>query len=294
MSLRALVSDRSIAPPPPPPPTAAPRGPATPPLARRAPAMGAPLTRGGFETARARLGADPAALWAVVRVEARACGFLPDRRPVILFERHVFHRRTGGRHDSRAPDVSQPRPGGYGAGGAHQHSRLAAAAALDPLAALESASWGLGQVMGFNARLVGFTDVEAMVAAMRANEDAQLAAMAAFIVETGLDRALRSGDFAAFARGYNGPAYARNAYDTRLAAAHAGYASGRIAPPDLDVRAAQMLLLYAGHAPGPIDGRFGPRTRAALAAFRRDRGEPPQEAERRPLDESDLAALAAT
>ena len=35
-------------------------------------------------------------IWAVLRVETRGCGFLPDRRPQILFERHIFHRETRG------------------------------------------------------------------------------------------------------------------------------------------------------------------------------------------------------
>ncbi|GGK54305.1 N-acetylmuramidase domain-containing protein [Salinarimonas ramus] len=250
---------------------------------------GTPLTPSGFEAARARLGVAPAILWAVMAVEARSCGFQPDRRPVILFERHVFHRRTSGRFSGSHADVSNPKPGGYGASGAHQHARLSAAIALDRRAALESASWGLGQVMGFNAGRAGFADVEAMLAAMRAGEDAQLAAMCTFIAEAGLAGALAARDWRAFARGYNGPAFARNFYDARLAAAHAALIEG--APPDLALRAAQLRLLYAGLAPGSVDGRMGPRTRAALAAFRTRLGEEAGEAERRPFGIGDLAAL---
>lgn len=161
---------------------------------------GAPLTVGGFEAACAALGVDAPRLLAVMGIEAMGCGFLADRRPVILFERHVFHRRTAGRFDARDPDISAPRPGLYGPAGAHQHARLARARVLDEAAALESASWGLGQVMGFNARLVGFADVRAMVAAMEAGEDAQLSAMVAYIRATGLAPALARGDWRAFAR----------------------------------------------------------------------------------------------
>ncbi|WP_372425305.1 N-acetylmuramidase domain-containing protein [Salinarimonas chemoclinalis] len=250
---------------------------------------GRPLTPSGFEAARERLGVAPAVLWAVMAVEARACGFLPDRRPVILFERHVFHRRTGGRFDAANPWISHARPGGYGEPGAAQHARLAAALALDRRAALESASWGLGQVMGFNAAPAGFADVETLVAAMRASEDAQLAAMAAFIAARGLAAALRAGDWAAFARGYNGPAFARNAYDVRLARAAEKLAVGPL--PDLALRAAQLRLSYAGFDPGPVDGRMGRRTRAALAAFRMRMGEPEREATNRDFAAADLAAL---
>lgn len=254
---------------------------------------GAPLTPAGFEAARARLGLQPAALWAVMRVEAKACGFLADRRPVILFERHVFHRRTGGRFTGAQPGISHPKPGGYGAPGANQHARLEAAAALDPRAAQESASWGLGQVMGFNARHAGYDGVEAFVAAMRASEDAQLLAMCAYIAAAGLDAALRRRDWTAFARGYNGPGFARNAYDAKLAAAFADYSGGARPLPDLALRAVQMRLRYAGLDPGPVDGVWGRRTRTALAAFRTAQGERPSDAGARPFDGGDLARLAA-
>lgn len=263
------------------------------PVAADGDAPGAPLTQAGFDAVRALLGLEPAALWAVMRVEAKACGFLADRRPVILFERHVFHRRTGGRFTGAQPGVSHPKPGGYGPPGANQHARLEAAAALDARAALESASWGLGQVMGFNARHAGYDGVEAFVAAMRASEDAQLLAMGAVVAAAGLDAALRRRDWAAFARGYNGPGFARNAYDAKLAAAFADYAHGARPLPDVPLRAAQMRLRYAGLDPGPVDGVWGRRTRTALAAFRTAQGERPSDAGARPFDAGDLARLAA-
>ena len=73
---------------------------------------GRPLTDDGLTRARRALGVDLATLWAVMTVETRGCGFLPSRRPVILFERHIFHRITDGRFDARAPDLSNPRAGG--------------------------------------------------------------------------------------------------------------------------------------------------------------------------------------
>ena len=111
-------------------------------------------------------------------VETSGCGFLPDRRPPILFERHIFHRLTGGRFDDG--DISDQAPGGYGPMGAAQYLRLSRAVALDRTAALQSASWGLGQVMGQNCAMAGYAEVAVMVAAMAASEDAQLTAMAAF------------------------------------------------------------------------------------------------------------------
>jgi len=224
-----------------------------------------PLTSQGFGEEADRIGVKAAEIWAVLTVETRGCGFLPDRRPLILFERHVFHRETSGIFDSVAPEVSNRSAGGYGTGGAHQYARLDQALGLDRRAALRSTSWGIGQLMGFNAGLAGYVDVEAMVAAMTQSEDQQLRGMMGEIVESGLDRPLRVHDWVTFARGYNGPAFARNQYDSRLAAAYQRFAFGPL--PDLTVRAAQIYLLFLGFDPGPVDGLLGRKTRSAVADF---------------------------
>ena len=70
--------------------------------------------------------------------------------------------------------MSQPTAGGYGPAGVHQYDRLAAAISLYRDAALQSASLGLGQVMGMNFQAAGFDSVEDMVAAMVESEDRQL------------------------------------------------------------------------------------------------------------------------
>src|SRR5262245_60865637 len=88
------------------------------------------LTSGGLDEASHTAGVGLPELWAVMSVETSGCGFLPDRRPKLLFERHIFHRLTGGQFDAEDPDVSQPSPGGYGPSGANQYERLAAAIQL--------------------------------------------------------------------------------------------------------------------------------------------------------------------
>ncbi|HVC62748.1 MAG TPA: N-acetylmuramidase domain-containing protein [Acetobacteraceae bacterium] len=233
-------------------------------------AAGTPLTANGVAMAANRAGTGIPELWAVISVETSGCGFLPDRRPKILFERHIFHRLTDGRYDAQAPDISQPSAGGYGAPGAHQYDRLAAARQLDEAAALQSASWGLGQVLGNNFTPAGFPDVAGMVAAIVASEDGQLLAMAAFVANSGMAPALSQHDWAAFARGYNGLDYAANNYDGLLQHFYGLYTPGPT--PDLQVRAAQMYLTYRGFAPGSIDGVAGPRTAAAVRAFQATAG----------------------
>ncbi len=232
---------------------------------------GLPLDQNGVSTVLERLGTAAPELWAVLTVETRGCGFLPDRRPAILYERHIFSRETGHRFDESDPEISNPKPGGYGAGGAHQYERLEQALALDREAALHSASWGIGQVMGFNAESAGHSDVEAMVAAMMISENDQLLAMSNMIIRNGLHRALQAHNWPAFARGYNGPNFAENQYDTKLADA---YQKALELLPDLSVRAAQIYLMYLGYRPGTIDGVPGRKTFSALNEFQQDNGLP--------------------
>ncbi len=228
-----------------------------------------PLTKAGFLGVVEDLGVGVPELLAVLAVESKTCGFLPDRRPLILFERHVFHKRTRGAFAGSDADLSHPVAGGY-LGMAKEYARISRALKLDRRAALMSASWGAGQIMGFNHAAAGFDDVESMVAAMQASEDAQLAAVAAFLRHEDLVAPLRRHDWAGFARRYNGPAYAKHKYDVRLAGAYQMYAAGSL--PDVDVRRAQLYLTYLGFAPGAVDGLHGKRSRSAVVTFRQQHG----------------------
>jgi hypothetical protein len=229
-----------------------------------------PLDKNGLGEVNDRLKTGVAEIWAVLTVETRGCGFLSDRRPTILFEQHIFSRETEHKFDLSNPDISNKMPGGYGDGGSQQYDRLQKAIALNRQAALRSASWGIGQLMGFNAEIAGYSDVEEMVAAMLKSENDQLIGIAGEIIHNNLARALCRHDWAAFACGYNGASYSKNKYDTRLAAAYQKYKAGPL--PDLAVRAAQIYLTYLGYHPGPVDGMLGRFTRSALNEFQGKHG----------------------
>jgi hypothetical protein len=183
------------------------------------------ITEEDYQKAAALLKVDVSAIKAVVEVEAAGNGFLKDGRPKILFEAHQFSKFTNHRFDSTHPTISSRRwnPALYTRG--REYDRLEKAKALDQEAALKSTSWGLGQVMGFNYRLAGYSDVNSFVKDMHVSEGKQLLAMMHFIQSNHLDRALKNHDWAAFARGYNGSGYRQNQYDTKLARAYQKFVS---------------------------------------------------------------------
>lgn len=149
---------------------------------------------------------------------------------------------------------------------------------IDANAALRSASFGLGQIMGFNHKVAGYASPGDMVATFCDDEAACLEAVIRFIGSEGLDDELRRHDWSAFARGYNRAGYAKHGYHTRLAAAFKrwqavpdvlapSYPKVRLGSRGAPVRVAQERLLALGCDPRGVDGIFGAGTRAAAIAF---------------------------
>lgn len=231
---------------------------------------GSPLNDEGMDFICSTLGIYEPEAWAVLKVETKGFGFLKDRRPRILFERHIFHKITNGNYDNGHADISNAKAGGY-LGDESEYPRLQKAIKLDANAALQSASWGIGQVMGFNYEVAGFKSIDEMVTSMVQDENSQIQAVANFIKANGLAGALQRQNWVSFARGYNGGDFKKNDYDTRLAAAYANY---KVSLPDLSLRAAQAALTYLNFNPGPVDGLRGRMTRSALMQFQGQFGLP--------------------
>jgi peptidoglycan hydrolase-like protein with peptidoglycan-binding domain len=190
------------------------------------------LTQADIERAATALGCESAAINALVEVESPHTGYLPDGRVVILFERHVFWRQLQA-HGIDPATVQAPvsilsqTRGGY-VGGAAEYARLAQAAAITQEPAMAACSWGRFQIMGYHAQALGYTSATAMAAAFAVGEAEQLQAFARFVEnDVELLKALRGRKWAAFARSYNGPAYADNLYDAKLAKAYARHAAAR-------------------------------------------------------------------
>lgn len=190
------------------------------------------LTEEDFQLAAQLLDVEPAALKAVKEVESgRYGGFLPSGRPVILFEGHIFWKQL--KQNGKNPetyargneDILYPKwtKAHYKSGEA-EYDRLEKARLIDRDAADASASWGMFQIMGFNHKACGENTVAGFVEMMCKSELHQLLLSARFIKNSGMLFALQQKNWADFAKRYNGPAYAQNKYDQKLAAAYNKYA----------------------------------------------------------------------
>lgn len=194
-------------------------------LARYVNRTAAAIDNADIAAAAKRLGVPSGHIQMLKAIESAGRSFDASGRPIILPEPHVFYRLTDGRYGTASYSYprwgQRPYPSSFDA----RWDLLADMAAKDEAAALQSASWGLFQVMGFHWKLCGYDSPQAFAKAMAADEGNHLEAMVAFIEAEGLAdelRACRKGDpdsCRAFARGYNGSGYAKNGYHTKMAAA---------------------------------------------------------------------------
>jgi hypothetical protein len=191
------------------------------------------LTQADIERAAATLECERAAIQAVIEVESPHGGFLPDGRVAILFERHVFWRQLadiGWHPDGLSIPVAicSEQRGGY-VGGAGEYPRLALAAGYNTEAAYRSCSWGRFQIMGYHAESLGYGSAPSMAAAFTDGEAEHLRAFVRFVqLDADLLKALRARKWATFAKIYNGPAYAENLYDAKLARAYARHSAAAV------------------------------------------------------------------
>lgn len=180
------------------------------------------LTAHDVTSAAVRLDVDAAKVWTVWDVEASASPFIAGR-PTILFEPHRFSKATGHRFDASHPRISSRKwnkrlyPGSQSG----RWEQLLDAVGLDVDAGFASASYGGFQILGENFAVCGATSPWSFAWRQAQTEGDQLEAFVLFVEERGLKGPLQRGDWAAFARGYNGTGYRANRYDERLAAAYA-------------------------------------------------------------------------
>jgi len=241
-----------------------------------------------------RIGVGEDEIHAFMEVEAAGSGFDRKGRPKMLFEPHVFFRQLSGEKRLAAIEAGlayrrwgeQPYP-------SDSYPRLHRAMEIDENAALMSASWGLGQILGTNYRIVGYETIQEMVQDFMLDEENHLEAMVNFIIANGIDDDLREHRWETVARVYNGPGYAKHGYHTRLAVAYRKWAriadtpwDGKADNPDnfqtyptvrigsngFVVTHLQQKLAEFNYHTGAIDGQFGAATRSSVLAFQADHG----------------------
>jgi len=188
----------------------------------------------------------------IMKVESggRTFGEATDKT-IVRFENHVFWREWGRAHvddfnahfdfdrsihgkpwtQHRFRDSAAGRWEACHQGQAQEWRIMEFAASLSGKeAAYRSASWGAGQIMGFNAGMVGYRSAVAMAEAFNKAERPQITGIFEYIRANGLAPAVRRGDYLTLARSYNGrgqaPTYAANI--RTAAAAYQRVTAGKI------------------------------------------------------------------
>lgn len=186
------------------------------------------LTEQDYKNAADRLGANVPAVKAVATVESNGGGFMTDGRVKVQYEPHIMYQRItakfgearADRELAKHPDLVALKAGSYQSLDREDKDMDRAAQLIDRDCALESASWGAFQIMGYHWKTCGYATMQAFINAQY-SAAGQLDTFVKFIqADSRLARALKAKDWATFARVYNGPAYAKNAYDTKMGSAY--------------------------------------------------------------------------
>jgi len=244
----------------------------------------------GIKKEATRLGAEWQALAAVAEVESGGRPLWDGLCPIRI-EGHYFDKRLSGkkRETARNEGLASPKSGTVKNPKrmADRYVMLDRMIAIDANAALESCSWGLGQVMGAHWKKLGYPNVNVLAAEAKESVGGQVGLMGRFIEEFGLMKSLRTKDWAGFARKYNGPGYAKNQYDLKMAEAYQRFLFSSTDEVKLtinnddiiergergpEVTELQQQLHDSGHYKGIIDGIFGGGTEIAVMDFQRDAG----------------------
>lgn len=190
-------------------------------------------TETDIEKAAKLLGCEVAVIKAVNEVESGGrSGFLSNGKPIILFEGHIFWnelKKVGinpalhvqGNEDILYPTWTKQ----FYKGGIREYDRLEKAMQIHKDAALSAASYGKFQILGNNYALCGYKNVSSFVEDMKLNEGAHIMSFCNYIINRKLTEFLKNKNWAAFAKAYNGPAYAKNKYDVKLQEAYNRYKS---------------------------------------------------------------------
>ena len=188
--------------------------------------MSKALTENDFAKAAIDLGVPVAAIKAVTEVESAGSGFLADGRIKVQYEPHIMYRQLRDKFGqaradaelAKHPQLVAKAAGSYKPLNQEDQDMDQAARLIDRECALNSASWGMFQIMGYHWKTMGYPSQQAFINAMYSGAAGHLDSFVRFVKADGrLVKALRALDWAGFARVYNGPAYEKNRYHTKMA-----------------------------------------------------------------------------
>lgn len=175
------------------------------------------ISEKAYQDAARKLNVDTAAIKAVAKIEGGSKAFYPETDfPIVRMENHIL-RRYCSKNGLTCPDFGS---NSYGIG---EWNRFKKAYEWNKDAAIYSTSFGLFQIMGFNYKSCGYNSLQSFYNAMSQSADKQFDAFVNFIQKNNLAQYIQSKNWAGFAYRYNGPAYAQNAYDVKLANAYASF-----------------------------------------------------------------------
>ena len=239
-----------------------------------------------FEMAAERLECDIPAIKAIWDVEAGGRHFLDDGSVIRRFEPHHFpkmhwnairYNPTSANVRAKAlargwiTDAATSVPLWRASLILSTEAMFQRAYSIDPEAALRASSWGAPQIMGFNAEAAGFKNAVDMVTHMSNGARNQLGAFVQLIEGWGLASAIRSHDWRAFARRYNGTGQIES-YAAKIESAyrrHSGKKSAVVLRVGSRGAAVKKLQLALGI---DADGAFGPETLNAVQSFQKVNG----------------------
>lgn len=260
------------------------------------------LRPGELDELAGHYGLREAHLRTVIEVETSGKGFNSAGWIEFLFEPHRFYANLKKQPDKLKQAIAEGcayptwrGPGSYPKTLQLRIQQFLRAAAIDETAAIKSASWGLGQIMGEECVEIGYPSPQAMLIAFADSERNQVEGMLKLCKHRGIDKdLLRFPEMDAckhFALRYNGVGYARNNYHIKLHDAFVRWSGRELSKGTTDPMADGSLGFGEHDAEtrgGPIwqmqqrlkdlgysvlvDGKFGAGTRSVVLAWKANEG----------------------
>ena len=170
---------------------------------------------------------------AVAEVESAGSGWFNTGHVKILYERHKFWKYNNDTSAPKSTFFNYPTGGNYTIDADNNDindswEKLLRACEYDPMGAFMSVSMGKFQVMGYHYKDMGFENPWDMMLSLVANEVNHYNLLVKYVLVNNLKNAFlkidtKAENCVAFAKAYNGPAYSKYSYHSKIAGAYSKY-----------------------------------------------------------------------